>query len=726
MTVQRSLPIRLPPLPGEALDSWLEAIAARLNCPFTDVLSALGLPTRDPVLTASVLPRWTTLARQDELAAIAETTGVAEDTLVAMTLQPLDGHAVAIHPEHRRVQPRILWGRSGSRFCPVCLAETGGRWQLTWRLGWSFACTRHHLLLADRCPACRRIPRLRSHPRSQTPRPGRCSSPAATSGPRPPRCHHPLTDTPVTTITADGTLEATQHLIDTALATPDRSVNWPLYGPGGAPLQIVLRDVKSLGALVLNHATPSDLHDVAPPDIQDRLERYRAHLRPATSQRTSEPRHNDAHSYLAPGDAAATAVAITVATHILRAADIRTAARSLQWLTDRVAATGRPLPPAAVVTLGGAVSPPLEAALRSSREANLMPVARLRHRTAVNSTRPPANQDARACMLPAALWPEWTLRLSPLHTSGRPTARRMDELLSTACLLVGNTTSIRAATRLTGTTVSAHNVSTLLADLTRRPECVDVLRVLILLADHLDTHGSPIDYARRRALFTPLSRFIDPALWTRLQRRLRSNPAPDDSHAQRWIFHTLTGSPPTLAHPDIAPATSAQRQHYQRFQWRILPAEAELLHQTARALLDQHGIDEPVHWAPDLPARALRHLVLPGPAPDSVSIADLHRTAPAGDFSIAQLARTLNTTTAHVIYLLSRHPVDWSPPRFRRTQLTATRIRQWRTWYERDRMSLQDIADREGTSLATVRLALLKNDVPLRPPGFYPGRPHRR
>ncbi|MFF1651170.1 hypothetical protein [Streptomyces sp. NPDC058240] len=35
----------------------------------------------------------------------------------------------------------------------------------------------------------------------------------------------------------------------------------------------------------------------------------------------------------------------------------------MQWLTDRVAANGRPLHPTSVVTLGGAVSPVLEAAL---------------------------------------------------------------------------------------------------------------------------------------------------------------------------------------------------------------------------------------------------------------------------------------------------------------------------------------------------------------------------
>lgn len=152
-TGRRSLPIRCAPYPGEALDSWLEFLAARLNCPFMDVLSALGLPNRDPALAAPVLPRWTTLATPDELAAIAEVTGVTEDVLVAMTLQPFDGHAVVISPEQRRVHRQVLWGRAGSRFCPACLADNGGRWPVTWRLGWSFACARHHVLLADRCPA---------------------------------------------------------------------------------------------------------------------------------------------------------------------------------------------------------------------------------------------------------------------------------------------------------------------------------------------------------------------------------------------------------------------------------------------------------------------------------------------------------------------------------------------------------------------------------------------
>ncbi|MGW5780954.1 hypothetical protein [Streptomyces sp. NPDC003863] len=164
-------------------------------------------------------------------------------------------------------------------------------------------------------------------------------------------------------------------------------------------------------------------------------------------------------------------------------------------------------------------------------------------------------------------------------------------------------------------------------------------RALILLADRLDQHGAPIDYARRRALFTKQAGFIDPHCWNDLQRRLRSNHRPDAAHAQRWIFPTRTGSPPHLAHPDLVPAAGAQRQQYQRFRWRILPAEADPLTHTGQELLAEHGIDEPLQWTPRPPAQALRHLALPGPDPGSITVTQLHQAVPSGDFSIAQLAR---------------------------------------------------------------------------------------
>ncbi|WP_063736979.1 hypothetical protein [Streptomyces sp. RTd22] len=93
---------------------------------------------------------------------------------------------------------------------------------------------------------------------------------------------------------------------------------------------------------------------------------------------------------------------------------------------------------------------------------------------------------------------------------------------------------------------------------------------------------------------------------------------------------------------------------------------------------------------------------------------------PTGAFSIAQLAKRLGTTTAHARYLLARHPVDWSPPRYRRTQETTARVHQWKIWYEDSGLSLDAIADRAQVSRAAVRIALSKHGVSIRRSG---GRP---
>ncbi|WP_199840144.1 hypothetical protein [Streptomyces viridochromogenes] len=148
--------------------------------------------------------------------------------------------------------------------------------------------------------------------------------------------------------------------------------------------------------------------------------------------------------------------------------------------------------------------------------------------------------------------------LSPRHADGRPTAQRADELLTVACLLTGNTTSIQDAPRQTGTSFSRHTVSAFLTELTRRRDCAGVLRALILLAEHLDAHGSPIEYARRRALFTARPRLIDPETWLDLQKRLRAAPALDTRQAQRWIFHTISPcrTSPTAKEPASLPSAS--------------------------------------------------------------------------------------------------------------------------------------------------------------------------
>ncbi|MFD0348389.1 TniQ family protein [Kitasatospora aburaviensis] len=198
ITVPRTLPVRLQPVPGEALDSWLEAVACRLDTPLGDVMAEFGLPVRPNTRGACLLDipwEWTILLRSAEVDAIAKASGLTPGRITGMTLAHYDQRAVVIDSVKRQVARGQLWGRGrASRFCPDCLAVTGGRWQLSWRLSWSFACTIHHRLLADRCPGCHRVQRERPHSRHAIPKPGRCAcrQPGTNRNDPVSRCHHEL------------------------------------------------------------------------------------------------------------------------------------------------------------------------------------------------------------------------------------------------------------------------------------------------------------------------------------------------------------------------------------------------------------------------------------------------------------------------------------------------------------------------------------------------------
>ena len=181
----RTLPLRLAPLRGEALDSWLDALAHRLKVPLTDLCWSLGLPGGPhSVLRKDDIPaNRVVLLRDHEAQAISAAAGVAVPLLHAMTMARYDRRAIMIDHASRRVSLRAMWGRGrGSRYCPGCLADTGGRWQLRWRLTWIFACTAHQQLLSDTCPACDRIPGFRGGESHLPPFPGHCEAPVPLPG----------------------------------------------------------------------------------------------------------------------------------------------------------------------------------------------------------------------------------------------------------------------------------------------------------------------------------------------------------------------------------------------------------------------------------------------------------------------------------------------------------------------------------------------------------------
>ena len=155
-------PIRVAPLPGEALDSWLETCAQRMDALLGEVLIAAGL-LGDPQISRrqELPPNYTIYLTDAEASRLSRASGVAVAQLHAMTLRAYDGQAIRFDPDKRAVARATLWGKGeGSRYCPQCLDQRGGRWLLRWRLSWVFACTRHRILLADRCPGCGQETRL--------------------------------------------------------------------------------------------------------------------------------------------------------------------------------------------------------------------------------------------------------------------------------------------------------------------------------------------------------------------------------------------------------------------------------------------------------------------------------------------------------------------------------------------------------------------------------------
>jgi hypothetical protein len=163
----RRLASRVAPVHGEAIDSWLEMTALRMQVPLGALARRLELPTDSR-------PVWRNALSENQYNTVAAATGVSPDVLSAMTLDSYDGTALRLDPESNRLDATFPFGAlTWSRYCPECLKESQGRWQLTWQLGWSFACTKHSRLLADRCPSCG-VNQRRYYSYTRTPTPMLC------------------------------------------------------------------------------------------------------------------------------------------------------------------------------------------------------------------------------------------------------------------------------------------------------------------------------------------------------------------------------------------------------------------------------------------------------------------------------------------------------------------------------------------------------------------------
>lgn len=625
MTV-RSLPIRVDPVAGEGILSWMRMLAHRNEVTWTEMVRAVGLHRRrgDGRRT-----RWSQRLHDHEITVLSQATAVEPATLHAMTLAVFDGIGITTGRRPSSPDYGALHGlRSRSRYCPRCLDDSGGRWQLRWLLGYTFVCTVHHTVLADTCPGCGQPP----HPRQ----------PTALAIPQPLRCEHRIRrDGRIGTCGTD--LRPGAHLRDSVATPPmmaaqrvidtiidNRQADFGVYETTQVSAASALSDVRALatrlqrcGDLIADVAGP-------PPATADGD--------PVGPARTG-------------ASASQTAVAITAAVAVLSAADAATAGQRLRPFIAATRADGRTASASSLIFSRRRTSSTLTRVQLHALAPWLTPTDLLRYRIALDPDVPhrPAATLARSIRaVPPLLWPALALRL---HSRGLD-FRAVQAALSVSVALVGTRESLAPIVTLLGNVITARAVSHVWARLRSTGDWDVIQHAVIRIADHLQRQRTPIDYQRRRTLdYTDL---LSDTRWQRICRTTDSllAQAADVGIARTVLFTRISGCPADHS-PWFAPSME-RRGRLAHFTRHTTPLLRRQLDDVAEEFLARQRIIEPLTWIP--PASLLDGLQLPGAHLNTVDGDQLHRLFGAPEATITTAARQLDVSPELVHYLVDSNP----------------------------------------------------------------------
>lgn len=576
----RTLPLRIAPVDGEALDSWLEALSARMQVTWGDLLVGVGLPAgRSRSYTSGWLVELTDLQARS----ISDVTGTDVAALKAMSLHHISRALVqgsALAPESLG---SMLWLRGRrSRFCPRCLTDNGGRWLSWWRLRWSFVCMRHQCLLADRCPACQSPQRMAPTTVDLVPTPGRCMRKLqGRHGREVRRCGTHLAAARVVSLHAGHPALQVQQVIAETLTTGMATRG--IYARVPATGSAFIADLCALGGRILGYSSIDEISGRVPPDLVGPFGVEAGRI-PVTRRGVT-----------ADSSALATSVAATAAWSILQSESIGTAGNQLRWLIASGRRKGLSVN-ATNIGWGRGISVSLVAAQLSALSAFLPPSDQLRYRT--HSELPCRARSAgaaeRARRLPSLLWPA-VCRRTPCGGIGFPQLRAA---LAVAVVLVGSAVTLSQAAALLGSVTDARAVSRVLQRLARGDIAGQVLGSVTDLADHLEAHPPPVDYARRRTL--SCHNLLPRAAWNELC--VSSGVAPGRGRrlqlARCWLYERLTGLPGSRS---VWAVDTAEFRTKLAALPLLLTAEFyTAVDEYARHYLEEHGIaDEPIAWSPN-------------------------------------------------------------------------------------------------------------------------------
>jgi hypothetical protein len=699
----RTLPLRVAPAPGEVIDSWLEAIADRYATPLGVVVHAVGLQGVDR--------RWGLVRLdRDRRDGVAERTGIDGAAIDRMTLSHYDGTALAIDYEAHRLKPSFPFGsRVCSRYCPQCLDESGGRWQLCWRLGWAFACTRHRCLLSDVCPKCGQHQRRTSPSSSLVPRLGRC----ATAMHDETRCGGDLTTADIIRFPPGHPVIDAQKTIFNVIA--DNHAGFGIYAHEPQAARSVLTDLKALTSRALMHASVHGLDSVEPQDLVSECANHYPPRQLQTLYRGNGP------CIRAPALAVEAAVGMTAALTVLQAPSIGAAGDRARWLGGTP--SGRRKTHSALLNSWARDSEVIAAILIKAQSPLLSAHLQVRCRSA--SPVPAlavcgrSRAQQRAARLPSLLWPAWSLRLTHRHLA----FQNQCAALACATLLVGSTITARDAAVFIGSATNALTVRKTLAAMQRSPQWAGVCMAIVRLADYLDNNEAPIDYRRRRQ--ADYSALLPERRWREMcwKTGALAGDGVKIAIVRSYLFEMITGMPARSAPYEFdAPDVRGLLTRIRNLPYALTPELAELLRYEAEQFLAANQIDEPLTWQP--PARLLDGLDLPGPDPDAIDIVKLHRLVAKDSLSIGQIAKRLDTNLDTVRYLLGRRPVDTenrtaqngsrsiAPIDRLRATLTPQTLNEL---YIGKKLGLSEIGRMYGVRGPTVKHVALLYQIPLRP-----------
>jgi len=604
----RTLPLRVPPVPGEAIDSWLEALARRSQVTVGTLAAALGWPVpASPGLVAGIPGQ--VLRRLEDQAGLPA--GRLDDAVLDRYL-PLG-------PVRRR----------GSWYCPSCLAERDGRWLLSWRLGWVFACTTHGVLLCDTCPACGQAPRGRAGRAGLNP-PGSCANTIK----RHEYCGADLREVTPHPLAAGHPVLAAQRWTGILLTLDDTR-------PAGN--RDALGDLGIVGSWVLRHAPAAQFASLGPQALAAWRE---------WNQQTPAARRQP--SRFPPASAALTAALAATAMTMLTGSDEQ-AIEQIRALLPRRAGPRRARPAGLPAARWRQLSAAARGRFLRALDPDLSPADRIRYRTGTPQAAipddPPGLLAARARAIPQLLWPDWAIRLMPAHGFAPGPFRST----IAACLLLPGHPARAARTAITA--LHAYR-STLATGAVLRALAGGghdtVVTAISCLAGYLDTYGSPIDYQRRRDLIPAGT--ITAGQWRDLCYGAAAHPGETRRHrdAQRYLFQLLTGADLHDPRHALAFTGTSDYSHYHAFAGTLPTGLRDALHGHAAALLHDLGIGEPLTWAP--PPGCCAGLDLPGPEPDDIDLDAAGRLIITGKLPVAEAAARLGTTGGHVRLALEHIP----------------------------------------------------------------------